>query len=158
MTKDLWNNSYFPAFVAVKDYRDGKIANALPFPVDKCTGWFMPTIGQCYAIFTQLGEDVTTWANFNEQPLPASVGNKINAALSKVGPNNYRDYFQAPTGYTSREIYSEWTSSEANTSAISSVLRVIKLNDGTLGTIVLGYTSNQNRYLYPNPIRPFLAF
>ena len=157
MTKDLWNNSYFPAFVAVKNYRDGKIANALPFPADKCTGWFMPTIGQCYAVFTQLGEDVTIWSTVSGQSIPASVGNKINTALSKVGPNNYRDYFQAPTA-NNGDGYAEWTSSEVSSQYNSSVSRLNKQKDGTLGTILVAFCSNQNRHQYPCAVRPFLAF
>ena len=158
MTKDLWDNSYYPAFVAVKDYRDGKIENALPFPADKCTGWFMPTIGQCYAVFTQLGEDVTVWNSVYSQSIPASVGNKINTALSKVGPNNYRDYFQAPTAINKDDGYAEWTSSEASTQYNSSALRIKKQIDGKLGTILIAYNSNANRYRNPEAVRPFLAF
>ena len=148
MTKDWWDNSSYPAFVAIKDYRDDKIDNALPFPEDKCTGWFMPTIGQYYAILTQLGE-------FTGNPwgwhitLPATVGNKINTALSKVGLNNYTHYFQV-----TNKVYIEWASSETNT---TSALWLGKQNS-TAGAILVDYNSAQNRYGAPGNVRPFLAF
>lgn len=57
LTKYFWGNSSYPAFVAVKNYQDGKIANALPAPSNS-TGWFMASAGQYYAVFLQFAGSI----------------------------------------------------------------------------------------------------
>ena len=103
-----WENSNTPAIKAVKEYRDGKIEGALPFPADKSTGWFLPSVGQWYAVLNNLGggwDYADNWSNANSFPTNSTqVSTKIHNALSVVGNGNYTKF------YRSDSFGGEWTS------------------------------------------------
>ena len=103
-----WENSNTPAIKAVKEYRDGKIEGALPFPADKSTGWFLPSVGQWYAVLNNLGggwDYADNWSNANSFPTNSTqVSTKIHNALSVVGNGNYTKF------YRSDRFSGEWTS------------------------------------------------
>ena len=143
MTKDFWLSSSYPAFQAVKNYNEGKIANAYTFPKDKCTGWFIPTVGQFYAVLSQLGQYSGTFTMGVN--LGSDLPDKINAALMKVGPDNYTEFFQSSSDNL------VWTTTEINT---VSTLAFIFRNESFLFDTLSG----SNRYGYPCKVRPFLAF
>lgn len=83
-----------------KNYRE------LSAPKDKCTGWFLPTAGQYYAVMTTLGakfsDDWTINKFFSNM---TTVTKNINDKLIIVGKSNYTDFFGVNKNH-------EWTSSE----------------------------------------------
>ena len=75
-----------------------------------------------------------------------TVSGKINAALSKVGPDQYTEFFQGNSTWA-------WTSSE-----FSSTYAVC-IDSGLDDHKVSGSVRFYSRYeLAPTPVRPFLAF
>ena len=112
------------------------------------TGWFLPTAGQYYAIMHAIGGypssdwEIGDWA-FNM----TMVSSKVNTALSKVGANNYTEYFQANNTWV-------WTSTEG------SALGAIDIDSG----VDDGKGAGSVRFAGPNDktftwtVRPFLAF
>ena len=100
------NGSAFEAANAAKNY------TSLPAPTNKCTGWFLPSAGQYYAVMSQLGGGIKpdNWEiNVFFENMTTVSGN-INAALSKVGPDQYTEFFQGTNTWA-------WTSSEFSSSA-----------------------------------------
>ena len=155
MTSDFWNNASYPAFTEVKNY---KIPETLK---NKSTDWFIPTVGQWYAVFDQFGNGVTpTDWNFDKNTILTNSSiftAKINKALSKAGTNKYTDFFQNPVKLYNLG-YWEWTSSERGTAQTINLRAGYFYSSGKVGTVVFTVNSAQNRYLYPMPVRPFLAF
>ena len=151
MTKDFWLSSSYPAFQAVKNYNEGKIANAYTYPKDKCTGWFIPTVGQFYAVLSQLGQysGTFTWS----VDLGSDSRDKINAALMKVGPDNYTEFFQSYPGVYVNQV---WTTTEINT--VSTLAFIFNNESGGEPFFYFGTYSASNRYVRPCKVRPFLAF
>ena len=134
--------SAYAAATAAKNYKD------LPAKSTKCTGWFLPSAGQYYAVMKQLGGGISpdTW-NINDFfGNMTTVSGKINTALSKVGANNYTEYFQDVNTW-------EWTSSEF--SATGAVLVDSGVDDSKGSGSVRFYGSGKT---YQSPVRPFLAF
>ena len=151
MTKDFWLSSSYPAFQAVKNYNEGKIANAYTFPKDICTGWFIPTVGQFYAVLSQLGQysGTFTWS----VDLGSDSRDKINAALMKVGLDNYTEFFQSYPGVYVNQV---WTTTEIST--VSTLAFIFNNESGGEPFFYFGTYSGSNRYIRPCKVRPFLAF
>ncbi len=122
--------------------------STLPANSVKCTGWFLPTAGQYYAITSQLGGGISpdTWDINTFFGNAKTVSTKINTALSKVGANNYTEFFQGTSTWV-------WTSSEGSSTDAIIVDSGVDDNQG-LGSFRF--------YFYPkqgsNTVRPFLAF
>ena len=149
MTKDFWLSSSYPAFQAVKNYNEGKIANAYTYPKDKCTGWFIPTVGQFYAVLSQLGQYSGTFAWGVD--LGSDSRDKINAALMKVGLDNYTEFFQSPT-----RANQVGTTTEIHT--VSILVFSFESYSGSEPIFSFGTLSGPKRYEVPCKVRPFLAF
>lgn len=91
--------------------------NTLPAPSSKCTGWFLPTAGQYYAVMTTLGapfsDDWTGIWDGNTSTHPKlgffdnmkTVTTNINNKLKTVGDSNYTEFFGDINTWA-------WTSSE----------------------------------------------
>ena len=138
------HGSAFAAATAAKNYKD------LPANSTKCTGWFLPSAGQCYAVMKQLGGGISpdTW-NINDFfGNMTTVSGKINTALSKVGANNYTEYFQGVNTW-------EWTSSEF--SATAAVYVDSGVDDSKGSGSVRFYNGDLSKTAQV-PVRPFLAF
>ena len=141
-TKDLvTNGSAFEAANAAKNY------TSLPAPRNKCTGWFLPSAGQYYAVMSQLGggirpDDWEIGAFFGNM---TDVSGKINAALSKVGSDQYTEFFQGTNTWA-------WTSSEFSSTHAVFVDSGVDDSKGS-GSVRFNYYRTGQR-----PVRPFLAF
>ena len=106
-------NKWDKAAAATAAYQ-AKYYRELPAPIDKCTGWFLPTAGQYYAVMTTLGAKFSEdWKGifgsidsnngfFNNM---TTVTKNINDKLNIVGDSNYTEFFGANKNH-------EWTSSE----------------------------------------------
>ena len=134
--------SAFEAANAAKNY------TSLPAPTNKCTGWFLPSAGQYYAVMSQLGGGISpdTWEINEFFGNMTTVSGNINAALSKVGPDQYTEFFQGNNVWV-------WTSSE-----LSSTMPV-NIDSGIDDKKPSG--SVRFRFHYKTtkfPVRPFLAF
>lgn len=134
--------SAFEAANAAKNY------TSLPAPTNRCTGWFLPSAGQYYAVMSQLGGGISP----DDWEINAFFGNMktvsgmINAALSKVGANQYTEFFQGTNTWA-------WTSSE-----LSSTFAVLFDSgvDDTQGSGSVRFYHNYKAAQFP--VRPFLAF
>lgn len=142
-TKDLVaKGSAFEAANAAKNY------TSLPAPTNRCTGWFLPSAGQYYAVMSQLGGGISP----DDWEINAFFGNmrtvsgKINAALSKVGANQYTEFFQGTNTWA-------WTSSEYSSTYAVDVDSGVNNSKGS-GSVRFGYDGKTNWI----PVRPFLAF
>ena len=134
--------SAYAAATAAKNY------TTLPANSSKCTGWFLPSAGQCYAVMKSLGGGISpdTW-NINDFfGNMTTVSGKINTALSKVGANNYTEYFQGVNTW-------EWTSSEFSATGAVYVDSGVSDSKGSGSVRFSGY-GKANQML----VRPFLAF
>ena len=138
---EKWNSAAEAAYYA-KNYQ------TLPANPTKCTGWFLPTAGQYYAVMSQLGGGINpdTWNISDFSANSRTVTGKINTALSKAGNNNYTQFFQNLTW--------AWTSSEF------SVTTVVRIDSGIDNNKGAGSFRFDNEYgkSYLRPDRPFLAF
>ena len=131
----------------------------LPASSSKCSGWFLPTAGQYYAVMSKLGAAFSSdWTGIwdgNTTTHPTSgffsnmttVTGNINNKLKKVGNNNYTEFFGATNTWA-------WTSSEF--SATYAVL-VDSGVDDSKGSGSVRFCS-YNSKTYQKPVRPFLAF
>ncbi|WP_262279463.1 fimbrillin family protein [Hallella absiana] len=116
----------------------------------KSTGWFLPTIGQWYAILNALGGHPSSgWDITTQHPSNmVTVASKVNAALSKVGNGNYTEFFQAtPSG--------EWASSELSDTNPTCIFYGWQ-NGKAAGCFIGGRTTD--KVDSSKNIRPFLAF
>ena len=134
--------SAFEAANAAKNY------TALPAPTNKCTGWFLPSAGQYYAVMSQLGGGISpdTWEFNDFFGNMETVSGRINAALSKVGSDQYTEFFQGTNTWA-------WTSSEFSSP------RAVTIDSGIYvskepGSVRFGYFSKS----FQATVRPFLAF
>ena len=133
--------------------------NTLPAKSSKCTGWFLPTAGQYYAVMTNLGapfsDDWTGIWDGNEANHPhegffnnmTTVTENINKKLKKVGDSNYTEFFGDMNTWA-------WTSSEFSywyAVHIDSGVGDIKVS----GSVRFSFYANKRT---PIPVRPFLAF
>ena len=130
----------------------------LPASSSKCSGWFLPTAGQYYAVMSKLGAEFSSdWTGIwdgNTTTHPTlgffsnmtTVTGNINSKLKKVGNNNYTEFFGATNTWA-------WTSSEF--SATYAVLVDSGVDDSKgSGSVRFGSHSKT----YQRPVRPFLAF
>ena len=136
--------SAFEAANAAKNY------TSLPAPTNKCTGWFLPSAGQYYAVMSQLGGGIKpdNWEidEFFENMTTVSVN--INAALSKVGPDQYTEFFQGTN---------TWALTSSESSSTSAVFLDSGVDDGKgSGSVRFGY--GYHGKTDTGPVRPFLAF
>ena len=136
--------SAFEAANAAKNY------TLLPAPRNKCTGWFLPSAGQYYAVMSQLGggispDDWEIGAFFGNM---TTVSGKINAALSKVGPDQYTEFFQGTNTCA-------WTSSESSFMCAVSVDSGV---DDKKGPGSVRFNGGDFVKATTGPVRPFLAF
>ena len=132
----------------------------LPANSSKCTGWFLPTAGQYYAVMTTLGapfsDDWTGIWDGNTSTHPklgffnnmTTVTTNINNKLKKVGDSNYTEFFGDINTWA-------WTSSEF--SSTDAVLVDSGVDDDKGSGSVRFYGSGGLK-TYQNPVRPFLAF
>lgn len=135
------------------DAKGSEAANAaknytsLPAPRDKCTGWFLPSAGQYYAVMSQLGGGISpdTWEINEFFGNMTDVSGNINAALSKVGPDQYTEFFQGTNTFA-------WTSSEYSSTYAVNIDSGIDDGKGS------GSVRFDNNNKTARPVRPFLAF
>ena len=130
----------------------------LPASSSKCSGWFLPTAGQYYAVMSKLGAEFSSdWTGIwdgNTTTHPTlgffsnmtTVTGNINSKLKKVGNNNYTEFFGATNTWA-------WTSSEFSATGAVDVDSGVNNSKGS-GSVRFGtdYKTGQN------PVRPFLAF
>lgn len=146
-----WDKAAAAAYQA-KNYSE------LHAPTDKCTGWFLPTAGQYYAVMTTLGapfsDDWTGIWDDNTSTHPkygffdnmTTVTTNINKKLEKVGDSNYTEFFGVNNTWA-------WTSSE--NSPTNAVYIDSGDDDGKgSGSVRFGIISKTLQI----PVRPFLAF
>ena len=154
---EIWGPDPAPgAAYQAKNYK------TLPAPTNKCTGWFLPSAGQYYAVMTTLGapfsNDWDDWPEIWDGYKPSNlkygffnnmttVSGNINAALSKVGPDQYTDFFQGTNTW-------ELTSSEFSPSSAVLIDSGIDERRGP-GSVRFASTISKVR---PIAVRPFLAF
>lgn len=148
VTKSLIAQSNnFEAAVAADNHN-----KTLPVP-SNCTGWFLASVGQYYAMLTGLGGGITpdTWEfeDFFGNQFELTV--IINNAISIVGDDNYTEFINLPMTW-------EWSCNEDDFA-----------DDVRHPIAVLGTSPDYNerdgwmrfghiRKSVPSPIRPFLAF
>lgn len=137
--------SAFEAANAAKNY------TSLPAPTNKCTGWFLPSAGQYYAVMSQLGGGIKpdNWEIDEFFENMTTVSGNINAALSKVGPDQYTEFFQGTNTWA-------WTSSEF--SSTGAVAIDSGVDDGKGSGSVRFSDGYYDGWASQIPVRPFLAF
>lgn len=130
----------------------------LPAPSSKCTGWFLPTAGQYYAVMTNLGapfsDDWTGIFDGNTTTYPklgffnnmTTVTKNINDKLMTVGDLNYTEFFGSVSTWA-------WTSSEFSSTYAVSVDSGVDDSKGS-GSVRFHNGTKANQI----PVRPFLAF
>lgn len=122
--------------------------NTLPAPSSKCTGWFLPTAGQYYAVMSQLGGGMSSdWEMVKFFSNMTDVTIKINDKLKIVGDSKYTEFFQGHNTWA-------WTSSEYST------YNAVDIDSGVddkkpSGSVRFDYYFCKTDSL---PVRPFLAF
>lgn len=149
----LWDQKAAAAYQA-QNYK------TLPANSSKCTGWFLPTAGQYYAVMTNLGATFSSdWTGiwdgntsthknkgfFNNMK---TVTTNINDKLKKVGDSNYTEFFGSVNTWA-------WTSSEFSSTAAVIVDSGVDDSKGS-GSVRFGGGSGGKTY--QGPVRPFLAF
>ncbi len=126
----------------------------------KCSGWFLPTAGQYYAVMTNLGapfsDDWTGIWDDNTSTHPKlgffdnmyTVTTNINNKLKKVGDTNYTEFFGDINTWA-------WTSSEF--SSTYAVCIDSGVNDSK-GSGSVRFHNGSGGKTDQGPVRPFLAF
>ena len=130
----------------------------LPANSSKCTGWFLPTAGQYYAVMTTLGapfsDDWTGIWDGNTSTHPklgffnnmTTVTTNINNKLKKVGDSNYTEFFGDINTWA-------WTSSEFSSTYAVAVDSGVDDDKGSGSVRFTEYNKAGQA-----PVRPFLAF
>ena len=130
----------------------------LPASSSKCSGWFLPTAGQYYAVMSKLGAEfssdwtgiydgnTTTHPTFGFFNNMTTVTGNINNKLKKVGNNKYTEFFGATNTWA-------WTSSEFSAPNAVNVDSGVDDSKGS-GSVRFGNVSKSGQI----PVRPFLAF
>ena len=132
--------------------------NTLPANSTKCTGWFLPTAGQYYAVMTTLGTPFSSdWTGIwdgNTSTHPklgffsnmTTVTKNINDKLKKVGDSNHTEFFGSVNTWA-------WTSSELSSTYAVGIDSGVNNSKGS-GSVRFsnGFKTGQK------PVRPFLAF
>lgn len=162
---ETYGSGYTETAVLIKQWGSAaaywaKNYNTLPANSSKCTGWFLPTAGQYYAVMTNLGATFSSdWTgiydgNTSTHPKAGFFNNmtivttNINNKLKKVGDSNHTEFFGDINTWA-------WTSSEfSSTNAVA-------VDSGVDDTKVSGsvrFSSIYQLLTTPRPVRPFLAF
>ena len=156
------------AAAAVEAAYQAKHYNTLPAPSSKCTGWFLPTAGQYYAVIKTLGapfsDDWTGIWDGNKSTYPdggffrnmttgtkkntEDITNNINDKLKKVGDSNYTEFFGSVNTWA-------WTSSEFSSTRAVGVDSGV---DDSKGSGSVRFNNGHGYKTYQDPVRPFLAF
>lgn len=129
----------------------------LPASSSKCSGWFLPTAGQYYAVMSKLGAEFSSdWTGIYGDAASGStlgffsnmttVTGNINSKLKKVGNNNYTEFFGATNTWA-------WTSSEFSATYAVGVDSGVDDSKGS-GSVRFSNSAKTNQ----KPVRPFLAF
>ena len=130
----------------------------LPATSSKCTGWFLPTAGQYYAVMTTLGasfsDDWTGIWDGNTSTHPKlgffdnmkTVTTNINNKLKEVGDSNYTEFFGSVNTWA-------WTSSEFSSAYAVTFDSGVDASKGS-GSVRFSVISKTLQI----PFRPFLAF
>ena len=125
----------------------------------KCSGWFLPTAGQYYAVMSTLGAAFSNdWTGIYGDAASGStlgffsnmtiVTGNINNKLKKVGNNNYTEFFGATNTWA-------WTSSEFSP---TNAVRIDSGVDDAKGSGSVRFNGGLNGKTATMPVRPFLAF
>ena len=137
--------------------------NTLPANSSKCTGWFLPTAGQYYAVMTNLGAtfssdwtgiwdgNTTTHPNLGFFSNMTTVTKNINDKLKTVGDSNYTEFFGSVNTWA-------WTSSEFSPADAVNIDSGVDDFDGSEGSGSVRFRSYGGRKTSLKPVRPFLAF
>ena len=148
-----WGSNAAAAYQA-KNY------STLSAPTNKCTGWFLPSAGQYYAVMTNLGapfsDDWTGIWDGNTTTHPKlgfftnmyTVTTNINKMLKIVGDSNYTEFFGSVNTWA-------WTSSEFSSTAAVYIESGV---DDSKGSGSVRFTGSNNGKTDQTPVRPFLAF
>ena len=123
--------------------------STLPAPSSKCTGWFLPTAGQYYAVMSQFCDGILpdNWqinTFFTNVP---PFTNSINNMFKKVGDSNYTEFFGDISTWA-------WTSSEISSPGAVSIDSGVNESKGSGSVRFYGNSLKT----YQKPVRPFLAF
>lgn len=129
----------------------------LPASSSKCSGWFLPTAGQYYAVMSTLGAAFSSdWTGIYGDAASGStlgffsnmitVTGNINNKLKKVGKDKYTEFFGATNTWA-------WTSSEFSATRAVLVDSGVDNSKGS-GSVRFGNFYEPNQF----PVRPFLAF
>lgn len=125
----------------------------------KCSGWFLPTAGQYYAVMTSLGAPFSDdWTGIWDGNTPThpklgffdnmyTVTTNINNKLKKVGDSNYTEFFGDINTWA-------WTSSEFSSPNAVSIDSGV---DDAKGSGSVRFSGNGSK-TFQVPVRPFLAF
>lgn len=131
----------------------------LPANSSKCTGWFLPTAGQYYAVMTTLGapfsDDWTGICDGNTSTHPklgffnnmTTVTTNINNKLKKVRDSNYTEFFGDNNTWES-------TSSEFSPTNVVGLDSGVNNSEGSGSVRFFGTDSKKSGLR----VRPFLAF
>lgn len=137
-----------------------KYNSPLPAESRKCSGWFLPTAGQYYAVMSTLGAAFSSdWTGIYDYKVSdttlgffsnmTTVTDNINNKLKKVGNNSYTEFFGATNTCA-------WSSSEFSD---ASAVCVDSGVDDSKGSGSVRFTSDFHYYKKSKkPVRPFLAF
>ena len=151
-----WGSDAAAAFQA-KNY------STLPANSSKCTGWFLPSAGQYYAVMTTLGapfsDDWTGIWDGNTTTHPKrgfftnmyTVTTNINKMLKIVGDFNYTEFFGSVNTWA-------WTSSEFTPTDAVNIDSGVDDFDDSKGSGSVRFRSYGGRKPSQKPVRPFLAF
>ena len=146
-----WGTAAAAAYQA-KNYK------TLPANSTKCTGWFLPTAGQYYAVMKTLGAtfssdwtgiwdgNTTTHPNQGFFSNMTTVTRNINNKLKKVGDSNHTEFFGSVNTWA-------WTSSEFSSTYAVGVDSGVDDSRGSRSVRFCGYYRT-----HQTPVRPFLAF
>ena len=128
---------------------------------DLCTGWFLPSAGQYYAVMSNLGAPISEdWSgiafgkNQGYFKNMTQITSNINEKMKIVGDFNYTEFF-------GRIAKSAWTSSENSNRYDCNAIGLFSRETTLEGAIRFvsymgnGYGWNTDQYYH---IRPFLAF
>ena len=130
-------------------YYQAQKYNTLPAPSSKCTGWFLPTAGQYYAVMSQFCDGILpdNWqinTFFTNVP---PFTNSINNMFKKVGDSNCTEFFGDISTWA-------WISSEISSTGAVSIDSGVNESKGSGSVRFYGNSLKT----YQKPVRPFLAF
>lgn len=114
----------------------------LPAPLSKCTGWFLPSAGQYYAVMSQFCDGIKPddWKINTYLTNAPTITTNINNKLKIVGDKNYTEFFGSVKTWT-------WTSSE------NASWGAVGIDDKKLSVRFIDFGK-----MAEVPVRPFLAF